>query len=382
MLGRGLRIGRVFGIPIEVNITWFFIFLLVAWTFAQGNVPLLREAGVEPNTTLSWGLGFLAAFLLFASILLHELSHSYVAVRMGIPVGRVTLFMFGGVAQLKREPDSPGAEFCVAVAGPLMSAAISAAAYGLHQLLPTSLAPLRAVLYHLFFINAAVLVFNLVPAFPLDGGRILRSILWALTRSFRKATLVAATLGRAFGIFLVITGVAMPLMNYGLISGLWMIFIGFFLYQAAEAGYVSALYPHILRPRALRDFLEPGNASLSPDQPASSLSERASRFTHSDSFPVIENGELAGIASVRNLASIPPDRWGEITVGEIMEKNPPVCTLSTEANVLDALNQVLHHPGCYYVLTEGGRVHRVLSVHDIAELVRRLRDAGVLPHQA
>ena len=383
MMTRGLRLGRVFGIPIELNVTWFLVFFLIAATFALGGLPLAGHSVVKPGSGLAWALGALAAVLLFGSILLHELAHSYVAVKFGIPVRRVTLFMFGGVSQLEREPERPLAEFLVAVAGPAASAVLAGVAYGLYAVFRERAIVPAAISYHLFYINGAVLVFNLVPAFPLDGGRIFRALLWALTKSFRKATLVAATLGRAFGMFLVVLGVAMPfLMRDYLVSGLWLIFIGLFLYQAAEVGYLTALYPHLLRPHRLREYLRLADAALEPSEPVALMVKRAHEFPYADAFPVMEEGRFRGVASLRNLAQIPPEGWATTRVADVVEEDAPTCLLDADSNVMEAVEKILHAPGCYYLLTDGERVLRVLSVHDVAELMRRLRDAGLLPPKA
>jgi len=383
VIGRGLRIGRLFGIPIELHISWFLVLFLVAWTFAAQFEPTLVKVGFHKNTPLAWVMGFVAAILLFGSVLLHELSHSLVAVHFGIEVKRITLFMFGGVAQLGGEPKRPGVEFLVAVAGPATSASLAALSYGLLHALPRNATVMGALLSDLLIINIAVTVFNLVPAFPLDGGRMLRALLWALTGSFRRATLIAATLGRAFGIFLVLFGIVAPFAfeGFSIFSGLWLIFIGFFIMQAAEMGYISALYPHLLRTRNLSEFVDTTPVTIDANAPLTQLAQLAHNHPHTDAFPVLEGEQLVGIASLRSLARVPPDAWAHTPVRDVLEPDPPLCLIDANSHIAETLDLILHSPGRYLVLLEGGRIKRVLSVHDVTRLLHQLREAGVIPHK-
>ncbi len=383
MIGRGLRIGRLFGIPIELHISWFLVLFLVAWTFAAQLEPALGRMGFEKNTPLSWVLGFVAAVLLFGSVLLHELSHSLVAVHYGIEVKRITLFMFGGVAQLGGEPQRPRVEFLVAVAGPLTSAALAGLSYAALVLTPAA-APVVATLFaNLVIINLAVTVFNLVPAFPLDGGRMLRALLWAITGSFRKATLIAATIGRAFGVFLIIFGIAAPLFlqGFSVFSGLWLIFIGFFILQAAEMGYISVLYPHLFRPHKLGEFLSTEPATVDANATLLELAKLAHDSPGAEAFAVLDGDKFAGVVTLGALARVPPQLWAQTPIHSVLEPQPPVCFVEAGAHIAEALDTILHSAGCYIVLTQDGRVRRILSLHDVMGLLKHLRDAGVIPHK-
>lgn len=383
MIGRGLRIGRLFGIPIELHISWFLVLFLVAWTFAAQLEPALGRMGFEKSTPLRWVLGFVAAVLLFGSVLLHELSHSLVAVHYGIEVKRITLFMFGGVAQLGGEPQRPWVEFLVAVAGPLTSAALAGLSY-LALLLTPPAAPVVATLFaNLVVINLAVTVFNLVPAFPLDGGRMLRALLWAIMGSFRKATLVAATIGRGFGIFLIIFGISAPLFieGFSLFSGLWLIFIGFFILQAAEMGYISALYPSLFRPHKLGEFLTAEPTTVDANATLLELAQLAQQSPGAEAFAVLDGDRFVGVVTLGVLARVPPELWAQTPVYSVLEPQPPVCFVEANSHIAEAIDTILHSAGCYIVLTKNGRVRRILSLNDVTELLKHLREAGIIPHR-
>jgi Zn-dependent protease len=191
-----LRLFRIAGIDIGVHYTWIFIFLLISWSLAQGFFPQQYPGW---DTFSYWITGILAALVLFASVLLHELAHSLVARARGMPVNSITLFIFGGVSNLEEEPEKPRAEFAMAIVGPLTSLALAGIFWGLTQTVENQDSPLAAMLSYLALINLVLAVFNLMPGFPLDEGRVLRSILWGTTGSLRKATDIAATVGRLFG---------------------------------------------------------------------------------------------------------------------------------------------------------------------------------------
>ena len=231
MFGKSITLFRPFGFAVRVDTSWIFIALLVTWSLASGVFPD-HLPGYSPQAY--WMMGIVGALGLFTSVVLHELSHSLVARRFGIEMKGITLFIFGGVAEMGEEPPSPRAEFLVAGVGPLCSLALSVIAFLLQQALAaTPLDALRAILAYLAAINAVLAFFNLIPAFPLDGGRLLRAFLWARGGSLRKATRVTSNLGSGFGVILVIIGVITFLLG-GFVQGVWWVLIGLFLRGAAR----------------------------------------------------------------------------------------------------------------------------------------------------
>ena len=225
------KIARVVGIEIEVHYTWLFALALITWSLAQGFFPTAFPT-FDPIT--DWVLGFVSALLLFASVLIHELSHSFVAMKRGMVVSGITLFIFGGVSRIAGEPRGPKDEFAMSVAGPLTSFALAGCFWLLGQVLGPAETPGAAVTWYLAFVNLALGVFNLVPGFPLDGGRALRSLVWGATHNFRRATQVATVVGQVFGFLLIGWGMV-QLLAGDFLGGVWTAFLGWFLNSAAEA---------------------------------------------------------------------------------------------------------------------------------------------------
>src|SRR6266851_4520454 len=237
------RIGSVAGIDLRIHYTWLFALVLVAWSLADGFFPASFPS-FDPIT--DWLLGIVSALLLFASVLIHELSHSVMAMKRGLAVHSITLFIFGGVSAIAGEPCAAKDEFAISVVGPLTSLALSACFWGLGLALGTSDTPAAAVTLYLAFINLALGIFNLVPGFPLDGGRVLRSVLWGATHNFRRATQIATYVGQAFGFLLIGWGL-LRLLSGDFLGGMWTAFLGWFLNSAAEA----TRHTELMTPRSL-----------------------------------------------------------------------------------------------------------------------------------
>ena len=231
-MGGSLRIGRVFGIPIEVNASWAVVFLLLTFLLAQQ----FGDSDLGWPTAQRWLVAVAVVVLVFVSVLAHELSHSVLALRKGIPVRGITLFIFGGVSRLGREPDRPMTEATVAVVGPLTSIVLAAILGGIWYLLGGSESTIEVVLFLLAWSNLALGIFNLLPGYPLDGGRVLRAVVWGLTGSHRKGTRVATRAGQAIGGATVILGLVMAIL-VNAIDGVWIAIVGGFLFSVATASY-------------------------------------------------------------------------------------------------------------------------------------------------
>jgi Zn-dependent protease len=240
-----MQLFRVRGIPVRIDFGWLLIVGFIAWTLASGYFPYVLPSR---SATAYWTQGLIAALLLFASVLLHELAHALVAIRHGIPVGGITLHIFGGVSQLDSEPETPRAELLVAIAGPLTSFAIAGLSHGLGRVLAER-SWADALAGYVAAVNLVVGVFNLVPAFPLDGGRVLRAALWAWTRRLDSATRVATRIGSAMALLMIAIGIVRAVVG-DVLAGLWLALIGLFLHQAARSSY--ALLNIRLRLEALR----------------------------------------------------------------------------------------------------------------------------------
>jgi Zn-dependent protease/CBS domain-containing protein len=352
----GLHIGRLFGINIYVDWSWLLIFLLVTWNLATQFVQVHPTWGPE----LSWGLAIVAALLFFASVLAHELAHSIVAQAQGIPVRDITLFLFGGVSNIQQEPHSPRAEFLVAIVGPLTSLVIGVIcllAAGLFAPLPAgaamnpslvmvALTPLTTVLLWLGSVNIILGVFNLLPAFPLDGGRVLRAALWAATGNFRTATRWAARVGQVFAWLLIFSGIAMifgvevPFFGRGLVGGLWLAFIGWFMSSAARQSYQQVVVHDLLEGVPAARLMRANVPAVPPTISVGDLVHRYVMGTDERAFPVVDGDRLLGLVTLEDIRKVAREDWDIRTVAEIMTPADQLAVVQPQddaAAVLDKL---------------------------------------------
>jgi len=267
--GKGLKIMTVSGIPIKVDWSWLIVFTLVMWTLTENYY--IHTFTATP-VWLNWAMGALSAILLFTSILLHEISHSLVAQTTGLPIKGITLFIFGGVAQMTEEPKSPEQEFLIAIAGPVMSFLLSVLFFTLYFFLKRSMGftPLTAMLSYLGIINIVLIIFNMVPGMPLDGGRVLRAILWKLLGNLARATRITSMLGKGFGYLLVFFGVIQAFTG-NVVGGIWLSIIGIFLTQAARMSYENIFIADILEGVTVRNAMTPDPITVPPDITLESL---------------------------------------------------------------------------------------------------------------
>jgi len=295
---RTTPLGHVFGIPIGVHYSWFTILVLLTWVLAVSYYPAEFQ-GWPPVPY--WILSALTVILLFITVLLHELGHAVVALHFQVPVRGITLFIFGGVAQIDQESPSPVAEFWIAVAGPLVSF-VSAAVLGLLQAALSGPAPLLALTRYLAYMNGMLAVFNLIPGFPLDGGRVVRAIVWAITGDLRRATLVAANLGRGVSFLFIVLGVwQMVIGNFA--TGLWIVFIGWFLETAARKEVRRQETQGLLVGHYAAEAMDPDHSSMTPGAQARSVqpdSELWGVLQEMDregvaQLPVMANGQVLGM---------------------------------------------------------------------------------------
>jgi Zn-dependent protease/CBS domain-containing protein len=353
----GWRIGRIFGITIYVDWSWLLIFLLVTVNLATGF------AQIHPNwgAGLIWIVAVVAALLFFASVLAHELSHAIVARAQDIPVQNITLFLFGGVANIQQEPRSPRGEFVMAVVGPITSLAIGGIcllAAGAFARLPTDVAvspggafaaldPLTTLLLWLGPINILLGIFNLLPGFPLDGGRVLRAVLWAATGNFRKATRWAAWVGQAVAWLLIFTGIAMifgvqvPFFGAGVVSGLWLAFIGWFLSSAARQNEQQVVIHDMLEGVPAGRLMRSDVPAVPPTISVGDLVHRYVMGTDERAFPVLDNDQLLGLVTLEDIRKVAPESWETTAAREIMTPAAQLAVVRPQDDVTMALDQIM-----------------------------------------
>ncbi len=300
MFRHTIPIGRILGIPIDVDYSWFLIFGLITWILAVSYYPAALK-GAPPIEF--WLMGAATAILFFVSIVLHELAHSAVALHYKIPVNRITLFVFGGVSQIATDPTSPSAEFFVAIVGPLASFALAAIFYLLEA--PLAHVPQAlAVVKYLAFINGVLGLFNLIPGFPLDGGRVFRAIVWGWIGDFRRATLIAANVGRFFGFFFILIGVWMALRG-NLFNGLWTAFIGWFLESAAGTQVQQQLVQSLLAGHKVSEAIGNDCLRVPADATLQSIIDQEILRHGRRCFLVQQDNHVLGLLTLHSIKEVP-----------------------------------------------------------------------------
>jgi Zn-dependent protease/predicted transcriptional regulator len=355
------ELGRIFGIRIGVNWSWLIVFALIVWTLATGIFP-------ETNPGLSDGtyvaIALVAAVLFFLSILLHELGHAVQARRDGMEIEGITLWLFGGVARFKGMFPSAGAEFRIALAGPLVSLALGLL-FALGAFAMSLGDTVDAVLAWLGYINLTLLVFNLLPALPLDGGRVLRSALWHLKGDFRRATRAAAAVGRAFGYLFIAGGVAMFIFQ-GSFSGAWLAFIGWFLLQAATAEDRYALVSETLGDVRVRDLMIREPVTVPPDMSLGRFMDEIAWNRRYTTYPVVEDGRVVGLLAFRCVAEVPRAEWDARRVRDCMLPADRVPVLEEDESAVEALAELSESQVHRGLVLEDGRLAGLISITDLA----------------
>ena len=330
-----LTLGKIFGIPIKLHSTWFLVAALVTWSLAGSYFPQQYPGWA---TMTYWIVGAVTAVLFFASVLLHELGHSVVALREKVPVRSITLFIFGGVAQIGSEPPTAGAEFRIAIAGPLVSLALAGLS-GLLSLGVAGAASLAAPVAYLARINLMLALFNLIPGFPLDGGRVLRAVLWGLGGSLRTATRWASRAGRGVAYLFILLGVGQMLLG-GFVNGLWIAFIGWFLNNAAESSYQQVVLKDMLTGIAVRDVMARQCVTVPTDLRLDRLVEDHILGEGQRCFFVTDNGHLEGLITLHNITALPRDRREKLTTREVMTPVDALLRARSDEDVLTLLQRM------------------------------------------
>ena len=375
-MGDSFQLGRIAGIRIGINWSWLVVFALIVWTLAANIFPH-HNPGLADGTYLAMAL--VAAFLFFGSLLLHELGHALVARREGMEIEGITLWLFGGVAKFKGMFPTAGAEFRIAVAGPLVTLALG----GFFVLLAgvSGLpAEMDAVAAWLGYINLLLLVFNLLPALPLDGGRVLRSALWRAKRDFAWATRLAAEIGRGFGFLFIGLGL-FEFFFRSSFEGVWLAFIGWFLLQAAggEARYLAAR--QALGGLHVRDLMVREPVSVGPEQTLGEFMDEVVWSRRHTTYPVVENGRAVGLLPFRRVATVPRQEWDAHLVRETMVPLDQVPLFAEDDELIDALGELGESELSRGLVLDGDRLVGLLSITDVARALevgapRRARRAS------
>jgi Zn-dependent protease len=356
------KIGSIIGIPIRIHFSWLIVFGLITWLLSSRYFPQ-----VTPDLPFVsyWVSGVMAALLLFASVAFHELAHSWVAQKYKLKIESITLFIFGGVAQLKGEPPHPRAEFWIAVAGPLSSFFLSALFF---FLMMSTGGGTKALFSYLTRLNLILGIFNLIPGFPMDGGRVLRSIIWGKKKDYFYATQKASSVGR---------GIALVMIFFGLFSiftgssdGIWLIFIGWFLYSAAQASYQQATLQEILSGIKVKDIMVSEMQTLDPMM---SLDEAVDHYFLKygyGGFPVMDRGRFLGILTLKEVKNVPRQDWGRVKVSDVYVPHERRWEVSPEADVMKALELMIKEDKGRIIVVDRDQIVGLITRNGIARYVQ------------
>jgi Zn-dependent protease/predicted transcriptional regulator len=354
MFRGSLVVGAIRGIPIRIHFTWLIIFGLLSWSLASGYFPQRY-----PDLPIAgyWIKAIIAALFLFGSVLVHELMHALMAQSLRVPIAGITLFALGGVSEMKQEPPSPSAEFMIAIVGPLASFTLAGFFWLVWKALERE-GPdpsFAAIALYLVGLNTVVAVFNLLPAFPLDGGRVLRSIIWGIGKDLRKATYLATRIGRGFAYILIIFGAVSLFAGAGF-QGIWMALIGFFLLQGAQASYAQVVLKEALAGIPVRDIMVRDVVTVATGLSVKDLIERYFLTYGYGGFPVVENGQVLGLVALGDVKKVSPEDYERISVREIMAPLSERLTIAPQEDVSVAFQRMAEEELGRLIVMERGRM--------------------------
>lgn len=365
MFGKRLKVFKLLGFEVNIDLSWIIIAVLVTWSLAAGLFPYLYP-GLGRDTY--WVMGVVGALGLFISIVAHEFCHSLVARKFGMPMKGITLFIFGGVAEMGDEPPTAKAEFSMAIVGPISSLVIAGIFYLIYK---AGVAggwdtPVNGVLYYVAYINAILAAFNLLPAFPLDGGRVLRSILWGAKDNLRWATRVSSSIGAAFGIGLIALGI-LQFISGNVIGGLWMFLIGMFLRSAAQMSYQQLLVRKALEGESVRRFMNTHPVTVQDSITVEHLVEDYIYKYHFKMFPVMSDDKLVGCITTRQVKEIPREAWSRETIREAASQCSPENTISPDTDAIKALSMMTQSGISRMLVVDKGRLVGIVTLKDLLD---------------
>jgi Zn-dependent protease len=366
----GISLGRVFGFQIDLDYSWFIIFFLILGTFTGVVFPLYAPGLARPVYVI---MGAVGTILFFVSLLLHELAHAFVARWKGIHVEGITLFIFGGMARTRSEAVRPMDELQIAGVGPLASFALALFFYAVAMLADAGgwHPGIFAVAEHLGFLNLALAIFNLLPGFPLDGGRLLRAVVWSITGDLRTATRVATTAGRGLGWLIIAGGLYLLLIAGQLVGGLWFIFIGWFLAQAAGASYTQLLLRQVLTGRVARDAMTHFPETVTPDVTLDVLVDEYFMKRPYNSFPVTDDGIVIGMVTLTQIKRVPQAEWPHLKVAEVMTPLVDTLIVSPQSPMTEVLERMSENETRRVIVAQEWELRGIITGGDIANWLER-----------
>ncbi len=366
MFGRNLKLFTAFGFDVRVNVSWAFLAILVALSLARGFFPAVYAGWPEATY---WWMAAAGVVGVFFSIVVHELSHSLAARAFGMKMTGITLFLFGGVAEMEREPPSPKAEFFMAIAGPAISLALAVLFIWIAAIAqtPDDPSPALAVIEYLGLLNFVLAAFNLIPAFPMDGGRALRAALWAGRGDMRWATKWASRIGAAFGLFLIFAGLLVALSG-AFVQGLWWFLIGMFVRGAALGSYHQMEVSRLMRGVTAADLMETARIA-SPEMSLADLVENYVYEFQEAAFPVCDHDQMIGVVSVAEIKKVSRDQWATTRVGDVMQSIEDADLVDPSEDAIEAVKTLQRNGGRGLIVARNKKPLGVLSQADVMKLL-------------
>ena len=368
MTPRQFPLFRLFGFQVNLDLSWLLIALLITWTLAAGLFP---ESYPGLSRNMYWWMGITGAVGIFFSIVFHEFSHSLIARHYDVNIRGITLFIFGGVAEMEKEPSTPKSEFLMAIAGPLASFLLAFVFYQVHLLAEANewSVFIIGVTYYLAYLNTILAIFNLVPAFPLDGGRMLRAVLWAWKKNLRSATRIASQIGSGFGVAMMALGVLWILQGF-FIAGMWWFLIGMFLRVTAAASFKQILMQEALQDQPIRRFMTAEPLTVPSSLSIDKLVQDYIFRHHFKMFPVVDDSVLLGCITTREVKAVPQELWANRTVGEFTTPCSEANTVSPHTDAMQVLS-LMTQPGASsrFMVVEDQQLLGIISLTDLKEFL-------------
>ncbi len=368
MGSNSFRLGSIFGIPVRIDYSWFLIVILFTWTFATGYYP--NEFKTWPSIEY-WIVGAITSVMIFVSVLLHELGHSWVALRYKLPVNNITLFIFGGVSQISEEPTSALSEFWITIVGPIISFLL-AGIFALLSFIFTGFAPLLGIVKYLAYINAILGAFNLIPGFPLDGGGVLMAIIWGATHNRHRALLIASGVGSFFAYLFIIFGVY-QVFSGNLINGLWIAFIGWFLITAARGQVTQERTKGLLTGHKVAEVMSLSYMIVQADTSLQSLVDEHILGGSRRSF-IVENGEeVVGLLTLHQLREVPREQWPPTRIDQVMISCANWKDIKPDTDLWEAIEEMDREGVNQLPVMIDGQINGMLTREDIISYLRELK---------
>ena len=368
MFGSSIKLFKVFGIEIRLDYSWFIIFALFAYFFGFIYFPSVLPG---LNKGLLALITVITVIFVFISVLIHEMSHSLVARRKGTSVEKITLFLFGGMAQIEKEPGTPYSELIMAIAGPAASFVV-AAIFGVIWFFTKNIALVREPVGYLAIVNIVLGVFSILPGYPLDGGRILRSIIWKTTGNLERATFIASTAGRVIGFVIIAAGIFFIFMR-NFLNGIWLVFIGWFIQSSAQTGYRQLIFETSIKGIKVRDIMNENIVNVTKDITIQDLVDDYFMKYRFGRFPVIEDEKtqrFIGVISLHDIKGVSKEEWPKVKIGDIVKSVSESEKVDMSTEISDAIKKMGKNDLGHLVIMSGNKLRGIITKSDVMRFIR------------